>query len=227
MRQHLRTIISLYPPVCSLLTYKTAPEDNHISILQCAHLSPMRLHLRTIISLYSPVCSPEGGELRMRTTNENERILEKLGKNKRTRICPFLPIFCPFSGKKWAITGKKQANEIEPWRNRAKPKVSPNFDSGSPRPGAHFSPKRQHLRTIVSLYPPVCSLFPYETAPVMAETRQTGDEQNQTNPGEFGRNQTNRAKRANWAKPGKKTGIFRQKGGKKRTKLGKNGAKNG
>jgi hypothetical protein len=51
--------------------------------------------------------APEGGELRMRTTNENERILENLGKNKQTRICPFLPIFCPFLGKKWAKTGKK------------------------------------------------------------------------------------------------------------------------
>ena len=64
----------------------------------------------------------------MRTTNENKRILENLGKNKRTRICPFLPIFGQKMGKKWA-------NKIEPWQNRAKPKVSPNFDSGSPRPG--------------------------------------------------------------------------------------------
>jgi hypothetical protein len=74
----------------------------------------------------------------MRTTNENERILENLGKNKRTRICPF-------SGKKWAKTGKKRANEIKPWRNRAEPKVSPNFDLGSPRPGRKLQWLRRKL----------------------------------------------------------------------------------
>ena len=38
----------------------------------------------------------------------------------------------------------------------------------------------------------------------MAETRQTGDERNRTNPSEFGRNQTNRAKRAKLGKTGQK-----------------------
>ena len=46
-------------------------------------------------------------DLRMRTTNENERILANLGKNEQNRNCPFLPIFCPFSGKKWAKTGER------------------------------------------------------------------------------------------------------------------------
>ena len=58
----------------------------------------------------------------------------------------------------------------------------------------------------------------------MAETRQTGDERNRTNPGEFGQNQTNRAKPG---KNGQKAGIFRQKRGKKRAKLGKKRAKTG
>ena len=52
-----------------------------------------------------------GGELRMRTTNENERILASLYKNERTWICPFLPIFCPFLVKKWAKTGKKTGEQ--------------------------------------------------------------------------------------------------------------------
>ena len=64
----------------------------------------------------------------------------------------------------------------------------------------------------------------------MAETRQTGDKRNRTNPGEFGRNQTNRAKRAKLGKTGQKTGIFRQKRDKTGQKMGKSGqnwAKNG
>ena len=52
----------------------------------------------------------------------------------------------------------------------------------------------------------------------MDETRQTGDEQNWTNPGEFGWNRRNGAK---WGKNRQKTGIFRQKRGKKRAKSGK------
>ena len=71
----------------------------------------------------------------------------------------------------------------------------------------------------------------------MAETRQTGDERNRTNPGEFGQNQTNRAK---WAKLGEtgqkraknrhfqaKTGQNEAKNGRNRTKLGKKRAKIG
>ena len=63
----------------------------------------------------------EGGELRMRTTNENKRILENLGKNKRTRICPFLPIFCPFLGKKGqkrAKNGRTKSNPGKTGRNQ-------------------------------------------------------------------------------------------------------------
>ena len=64
----------------------------------------------------------------------------------------------------------------------------------------------------------------------MAETRQTGDEQNRTNPGEFGRNQTNRAKRAKLGETGQKrakTGIFRPKRGKTGQKTGETGQKTG
>ena len=70
----------------------------------------------------------------------------------------------------------------------------------------------------------------------MAETRQTGDERNRTNPGEFGRNRTNGAKRAKLGKTGQQTGIFTQKRGKRGKKwakssengqkMGKNGQKN-
>ena len=38
-------------------------------------------------------------------------------------------------GKKLAKPGKKRVNETEPWQNRAKPKVSPNFGSGLGIPG--------------------------------------------------------------------------------------------
>ena len=45
----------------------------------------------------------------------------------------------------------------------------------------------------------------------MPKTRETGDKQIRANPGEFGQNQTNRAKPG---KTGQKIGIFRQKQGK-------------
>ena len=66
--------------------------------------------------------------------------------------------------------------------------------------------------------------------PVMAETRQTGDERNRTNPGEFGRNQTNRAKRAKLGETGQnraKNRHFQAKMGQKRAKPGKTGQKTG
>ena len=56
-----------------------------------------------------------------RRTKMNE-LLASLYKNKQTRIRPFLPIFCPFLGKKWAKTGKKngqtKTNPGETGRNR-------------------------------------------------------------------------------------------------------------
>ena len=50
----------------------------------------------------------------MRMTNENERILENFGKNKRTRICPFLPIF----GQKMGKNGRTKLNPGETGQNR-------------------------------------------------------------------------------------------------------------
>ena len=71
----------------------------------------------------------------------------------------------------------------------------------------------------------------------MAETRQTGDEQNRTNPGEFGQNQTNRGKQAKLGETGQKraknrhfqakTGQNGAKNGRNRAKLGKKRAKTG
>ena len=59
----------------------------------------------------------------------------------------------------------------------------------------------------------------------MAETRQTGDKRNRTNPGKFGRNRTNRAK---LGKNGQKRAInrnFHAKTGKKTGEIGRNWAK--
>ena len=55
------------------------------------------------------------------------RVYTKTNEHEFARFCPFFAHF-------WAKNGQKRANENEPWQNRAKPKVSPNFDSGSPRP---------------------------------------------------------------------------------------------
>ena len=89
----------------------------------------------------------------MRMTNENERILANLGKNEQNRIWANLDetgkkrVNLGEIGQKTGKTGKKRANETEPWRNRAKPKVSPNFDSGSPRPAQNTCTEPLHTPT--------------------------------------------------------------------------------
>ena len=64
-----------------------------------------------------------------------------MGKTKQTwqtgqKKRAFLGINGAKTGKTGQKTGlKKWANETEPWQNRAKPKVSPNFGSGLPLSG--------------------------------------------------------------------------------------------
>ena len=95
----------------------------------------------------------------MRTTNENEQILANLGeteqtcqeaswakpgetgqktgilRQKRGKTGEKMGKLGQNRAKNRAKPGKKWANDAEPWRNRAKPKVSPNFGLGSPLPG--------------------------------------------------------------------------------------------
>ena len=90
------------------------------------------------------LCFPPGSSnLRMHTTNENEQILAKR-TNERTKE-PNLPVFAhflPIFRQKMGKNRQKRANKTEPWRNRAKPKVSQNFDSGSPLPVSHLVASR-------------------------------------------------------------------------------------
>ena len=70
------------------------------------------------------ILEPGLPELRMRTTNESERILENLCKNEWIRIRANLGETGQKPGEFGQKMGKKRANETETWQNSAKPKVS-------------------------------------------------------------------------------------------------------
>ena len=66
---------------------------------------------------------------------------------------------------------KKRANETEPWQNRAKAKVSPNFSLGSPLPDLEGALAVHFNLPLLSFYlyttfktgiAPACEPFPFE-----------------------------------------------------------------